>query len=70
MALVKSEMAGTVLSVSVKVGDKIKAGQEIAVLESMKMEVPLQSNGNGTVAKILKKPGEFVNEGEAALELS
>ena len=39
MAVIKSEMAGTVLEVKVKVGDKITSGQEIVVLESMKMEV-------------------------------
>lgn len=70
MALVKSEMAGTVLSISVKMGDKVSAGQEVAVLESMKMEVPLQSSSAGTVANILKSAGDFVNEGEAVIELS
>ena len=69
MQLVKSEMAGTVLAVNVKVGDKVTVGQEVLVLESMKMEVPLQSAHAGTVSKVFKKVGDFVNEGETLLEL-
>ncbi len=69
MKPLKSEMAGTVLELKVKVGDKVAVGQEIAIFESMKMEVPLLSTQSGTVANILKKPGDFVNEGDAVLEL-
>ena len=67
---VKSEMAGTLLELKVKVGDKVTAGQEIAVMESMKMEVPVTCPKAGTVATISKNKGDFVNEGEVILELS
>ena len=67
---VKSEMAGTVLELKVKVGDKVTAGQEIAVMESMKMEVPVACAKAGTVSSISKNKGDFVNEGEVILELS
>ncbi|NBX68534.1 MAG: biotin/lipoyl-binding protein [Proteobacteria bacterium] len=70
MAVIKSEMAGTVLEVKVKAGDSIKSGQEIVVLESMKMEVPVMANQSGKVAEIKKKVGDFVNEGEALIELA
>lgn len=70
MKQVKSEMAGTLLELKVKVGDTIKAGQEIAIVESMKMEVPLVSSSGGTVSKILKSPGEFLNDGEGVVELA
>lgn len=70
MKAIKSEMAGTLLEVTVKVGDKVSSGQEVAVMESMKMEVPLVSNDEGTVARIAKNPGDFVNEGELVIELS
>lgn len=67
--VVKSEMAGTVLEVKVKAGDTIKAGQEVAVVESMKMEVPLQATEGGVVAVVKKAVGDFLNEGETFLEL-
>jgi len=70
MKQVKSEMAGTVLELKVKVGDTVKAGQEIAVVESMKMEVPVSSSQSGTVSKVCKGPGDFLNDGEVILELA
>ena len=69
MGKIKSEMAGTVLEIKVKVGDSVAKGQEVAVLESMKMEVPLQSDSAGKVTKVLKAVGDFLNEGEALIEL-
>jgi acetyl-CoA carboxylase biotin carboxyl carrier protein len=70
MAKIKSEMAGTVLEIKVKVGDTVTKGQEVAVVESMKMEVPLQADVAGKVSKILKNAGDFLNEGEALIELA
>ena len=70
MKAVKSEMAGTMWEMKVKVGDKVKAGQELAIMESMKMEVPLVSPVAGTVSKILKLKDDFVNEGETVFEIS
>jgi len=70
MKQIKSEMAGTVLEIKVKTGDAVKVGQEIAVVESMKMEVPVVSSQAGTVSKILKNAGDFLNDGEVILELA
>ena len=67
--LIKSEMAGTILEVKVKVGDSVAAGQEIAVVESMKMEVPLSASEAGTVKAVNKGVGDFLNEGETLVEL-
>lgn len=67
--VIKSEMAGTILEIKVKAGDKVQAGQEVAVVESMKMEVPLQASEAGTVKTIKKNVGEFLNEGETLIEL-
>lgn len=69
MAQIKSEMAGTLLEYRVKVGDKVSSGQEVAVLESMKMEVPLVSSASGEVARLAKEPNDFVDEGEVVIEL-
>jgi acetyl-CoA carboxylase biotin carboxyl carrier protein len=70
MKQIKSEMAGTVLEIKVKKGDKISVGQEVAIMESMKMEVPLVSTVEGTVTQVLKSQGQFVNDGEGVIELS
>lgn len=67
---IKSDMAGTLLEFTVKVGDSVAVGQEVAVLESMKMEVPLASKVAGKVTALIKNKGEFVNEGEAIIELA
>ncbi len=66
---IKSEMAGTLLEVKVKPGDSVQKGQEVAVVESMKMEVPLLASDSGTVQTVLKSAGDFLNEGEALIEL-
>lgn len=69
MKPVKSEMAGTVIEIQVKVGDSVSADQTVAIIESMKMEVPLASSESGKVTKICKEAGDFVNEGETVFEL-
>lgn len=51
---------GTVLSISVKVGDKVTKGQELLVLEAMKMENSITSDYTGTVKQILCEVGEAV----------
>lgn len=67
---VTSQMAGTVLEMLVKVGDSVQSGQDIAILESMKMEVPVTSPQAGKVTELFKNKGDFVNEGEALIEMS
>lgn len=70
MKVIKSEMAGTILEVKVAVGADVKAGQEVAVMESMKMEVPVLASVAGKITKVCKQVGEFANAGEALFELS
>ena len=69
MPLVKSNMAGTIIEVSVKVGDQVEAGQDVATLESMKMQMYLQAEMGGKVRDVKVGPGDFVNEGDVILEL-
>jgi len=69
MKSVKSEMAGSVLELKVKVGDLVKSGQELLIMESMKMEVPVISTVSGKVSSVAKNVGDFVNEGETLIEL-
>ncbi len=62
-------MTGTVLEVKVKTGDAVKSGQEVVIVESMKMEVPVVSQVQGTVQSIAKNAGDFVNAGDILIEL-
>lgn len=70
MKSVTASMAGTVFRVLVKTGDEVQAGQDVMILESMKMEVPVQTESAGSVTKIRVSEGEFVNEGDVLLDLS
>ncbi len=63
MTDILANMAGTIFKVLVKVDDKVEPGQDVIVLESMKMEIPIQAEIAGTVTEIKVEEGEFVNEG-------
>ncbi|MFO1507599.1 MAG: biotin carboxylase N-terminal domain-containing protein [Lysobacterales bacterium] len=54
-------MPGRVVLVKVKAGDKVESGQELAVLEAMKMELALKAPRNATIASVGASPGEFVD---------
>ncbi len=69
MAQIQASMAGTVLSVLVSKGDQVEAGQDVVILESMKMEVPVQAEQTGRVKEIKVEAGSFVNDGEVLIEL-
>lgn len=69
MKQVPSMMAGIVVDILVKPGDQVNDGMEIAILESMKMQLPVQANASGTVKEIKVGAGDFVNEGDALLVL-
>ncbi|GAB4338876.1 MAG: acetyl-CoA carboxylase biotin carboxyl carrier protein subunit [Dehalococcoidia bacterium] len=62
-------MAGSIWKVHVKVGDAVAAGQEVLVLESMKMEIPIEAPAAGTVAAVHVTEGEKVNEGQLLLSI-
>ncbi|MFD1777788.1 biotin/lipoyl-containing protein [Fredinandcohnia salidurans] len=62
-------MAGTVLQVLVSEGDEINEGQVVVMLESMKMEIPIESGQIGKVASIKVEIGDFVNEDDVLLVL-
>lgn len=58
---VKSPMPGTVVKVFVKPGDSVKAGTNLASIESMKMEYVLKATHDCVIAKVDVQPGQFVN---------
>ncbi|MGG3846570.1 MULTISPECIES: acetyl-CoA carboxylase biotin carboxyl carrier protein subunit [Aeribacillus] len=61
-------MAGNVWKVIVSVGEKIEKGQDVVILESMKMEIPIAAEANGIIKEIHVREGDFVNEGDILLE--
>lgn len=61
---IKAEVAGTVFELTAKAGEAVAAGQTILILESMKMEIPVDSTAAGTLVKLLVEPGEVVAQGQ------
>ncbi len=66
---VSSEITGLVLRVEKQVGDVVKAGDALVLLESMKMELPLEAPIAGRVVEIRCKEGQSVNEGDVLVVL-
>ena len=67
---IKSPLPGVIVAVRVNVGDAVKAGQVVAVLEAMKMENEIQSEYDGTVASVNVSQGDSVLEGALIVSLS
>ena len=63
MAEIKAPMVGKVIEVLVKPGDAIERGQEVVILESMKMEIPVVAPEDGTVASIELAVGDACEAG-------
>lgn len=66
---VASPLAGTVVSVDVAVGDTVNAGDQVLVLEAMKMNNSVQAPTSGTVKSIAVQAGATVVEGQALMTL-
>ena len=62
-------MSGSIFQLLVRTGDAIQIGQEVLVLESMKMELPLESPVGGVVAELLVVVEEAVEEGQTLLRV-
>ncbi|VDP76089.1 unnamed protein product [Echinostoma caproni] len=62
-------MPGLVRSVAVKVGDRVSDGQELCVLEAMKMQNSLSAGRSGVVKKVNFKAGDTVGDGDVIVEL-
>ncbi|MEG0788972.1 MAG: biotin/lipoyl-containing protein [Alistipes sp.] len=67
--LVAAPLPGRIIDVKVKVGDVIKAGQEVMTLEAMKMENSVTSNYKGTVKQIFVQVGDTVATDAALMEI-
>ena len=65
---VKSPMPGKVIKIFVKDGDKVKAGDKVAIVEAMKMENELTSPKDGTISKVLVKETQLLDAGQKLVE--
>lgn len=68
-SILRSPMPGTVVAVSVKPGDRVAEGQEICVIEAMKMQNSMTAAKTAKVKSVHCKPGETVGEGDLLVEL-
>jgi acetyl-CoA carboxylase biotin carboxyl carrier protein len=69
MAQIEAHITGTVWKIEVAVGDSITEGDTVVILESMKMEMPVEAEDEGTVSEILCEEGQAVNEGDTLVVL-
>ena len=69
MVEVEAHITGTVWKIECSVGDAIEEGDTVAILESMKMEMPVEAEDSGTVTEIRCEEGQAVNEGEVLVVL-
>ena len=60
---INSPLPGVIVGINVKVGDKVKAGQVVAMLEAMKMENEIQSEYDGIVLSVNVSQGDSILEG-------
>lgn len=68
MADVAAHITGTVWKIEVKVGQKVSSGDTLVILESMKMEMPVEAEEAGTVTAVLCKENDSVTEGAPLVE--
>jgi biotin carboxyl carrier protein len=63
-------LAGVIIEISVKEGDKVKKGDPLAVIEAMKMKTKVAADHDGTVRSIQVKVGEAVDAGQVLMTIS
>jgi acetyl-CoA carboxylase biotin carboxyl carrier protein len=63
VAAIEAHITGTVWKVEVQVGDRVEEGDTVVILESMKMEMPVEAEEDGEVREVLVEEGQAVAEG-------
>ncbi|HEV2075405.1 MAG TPA: biotin/lipoyl-binding carrier protein [Thermoleophilaceae bacterium] len=69
MAEVEAHITGTVWKIECEVGQSIEEGDTLVILESMKMEMPVESEDDGVVKEIRCEEGKPVSEGDTLIVL-
>ncbi|MGK0360485.1 MAG: acetyl-CoA carboxylase biotin carboxyl carrier protein [Bradymonadia bacterium] len=67
---IKAHITGTVWKIEVEVGDEIEEEETVMILESMKMEMPIEALADGTITEILVVPNEPVQEGQVVARMT
>ena len=70
MAEIRADMVANVMEIYVSEGDTLKVGDTIVLLESMKMEIPVIAEADGTVTRLAVAVGDVVQEGDLIIETS
>lgn len=68
MTKIVASMAGNVWKILVAEGDTVKDGQDVVILESMKMEIPIAAENDGVVKKVHIQEGDFVDDAAVLVE--
>jgi acetyl-CoA carboxylase biotin carboxyl carrier protein len=66
---VEAHITGTVWKVECEIGQDVAEGDTLVILESMKMEMPVEAEDDGVVKQILCQEGQSVSEGDALVVL-
>jgi acetyl-CoA carboxylase biotin carboxyl carrier protein len=66
---IEAHITGSVWKIEVAVGDKLEDGDTVVILESMKMEIPVEAEDDGTVKEIRCEEGQSVSEGDVLVVL-
>jgi acetyl-CoA carboxylase biotin carboxyl carrier protein len=66
---IKAELAGNLWKIVVREGQQVQADETLMILESMKMEIPVNAPSAGRVTKIHVREGQTVQEGQLLIEL-
>jgi acetyl-CoA carboxylase biotin carboxyl carrier protein len=69
VAGIDAHITGTVWKIEVGVGDPVEEGDTVVILESMKMEMPVEAEDEGMVKEILVEEGQAVSEGDTLVVL-
>jgi len=67
---VNSPMPGTILEVKAAVGQSVKSGQTLFIMEAMKMETEIVASGDGTITSISAKPGDVTETDQVLATLN
>ena len=66
---IKAHITGTVWKIEVNVGDEVEEDDVVSILESMKMEMPVEAPADGVITEILIKEGESVQEDQVLMRM-